>query len=173
MVKGMLSLGCSVFVIASVTSIAFAKQTFFNKVFIADRQRDGGSWRMPPERGWGLERPWQVLEQPAKRGGARQGGGISSYPFRIRLSEEGNMNSQQKRGVNLPGPGSLPVLEKGEERCYLLIFSLSCLLKYLLDCFFLRCNLMNLLHPVILNLPMITQVNKRESGQVREQINLT
>ena len=83
------------------------------------------------------------------------------------------MNSQQKRGVNLPGPGSLPVLEKGEERCYLLIFSLSCLLKYLLDCFFLRCNLMNLLHPVILNLPMITQVNKRESGQVREQINLT
>ena len=27
---------------------------------------------------------------------------------------------------------------------------------------------MNLLHPVILNLPMITQVNKRESVQVRK-----
>ena len=29
-----------------------------------------------------------------------------------------------------------------------------------------KCNLMNLLHPVILNLPMITQVNKREPAQV-------
>ena len=37
-----------------------------------------------------------------------------------------------------------PVVERGEERC----------------------NLMNLLHPVILNLPMITQVNKREPAQV-------
>ena len=35
--------------------------------------------------------------------------------------------------------------------------------------FVFRCNLMNLLHPVILNLPMITQVNKREQGvQVRK-----
>ena len=34
----------------------------------------------------------------------------------------------------------------------------------------LRCNLMNLLHPVILNLPMITQVNKREPVvQVRKK----
>ena len=28
---------------------------------------------------------------------------------------------------------------------------------------------MNLLHPVILNLPMITQVNKREPVQVRKE----
>ena len=57
------------------------------------------------------------------------------------------MNSQQKRGMGLPvvemGKG-MPVVERGEERC----------------------NLMNLLHPVILNLPMITQVNKREPAQV-------
>ena len=115
--KGMLSFGCSVFVIASATSIAFAKQTFFNKVFVADRQKDYGSWRTSPETTWGLERPWQVLEQPPKRGGSRPGG--NSYPFRIRLSEERNMNSQQKRGINLP-PGSFPVLEKGEERCNLI-----------------------------------------------------
>ena len=38
----------------------------------------------------------------------------------------------------------VPVVERGEEKC----------------------NLMNLLHPVILNLPMITQVNKREPAQV-------
>ena len=30
---------------------------------------------------------------------------------------------------------------------------------------------MNLLHPVILNLPMITQVNKREPVQVRKRSN--
>ena len=58
------------------------------------------------------------------------------------------MNSQQKRGVGLPvvGMGNMgtPVVERGEERCIL----------------------MNLLHPVILNLPMITQVNKREPAQV-------
>ena len=57
------------------------------------------------------------------------------------------MNSQQKRGMGVPvvemGKG-MPVVERGEERC----------------------NLMNLLHPVILNLPMITQVNKREPAQV-------
>ena len=53
------------------------------------------------------------------------------------------MNSQQKRGKGLP------VVERGEEKC----------------------NLMNLLHPVILNLPMITQVNKREPVQVRKRSN--
>ena len=57
------------------------------------------------------------------------------------------MNSQQKRGMGLPlvemGKGT-PMVERGEEKC----------------------NLMNLLHPVILNLPMITQVNKREPAQV-------
>ena len=105
----MLSFGCSVFVIASATSIANSKQTFLNRIFVPDRQKDGSSWRMSPEPGWGFERPWQVLEQPPKRGG-------NSYPFRIRLSEEeGNMNPQQKRGDNLP-TGSLPALEKGEER---------------------------------------------------------
>ena len=31
---------------------------------------------------------------------------------------------------------------------------------------------MNLLHPVILNLPMITQVNKREPVQVRKMIDV-
>ena len=118
--KGMLSFACSVFVVASATSIAFAKQTFFNKVFVADRQKDDGSWRT-----WGLERPWQVLEQPPKRGGSRPGG--NSYPFRIRLSEEGNVNSQQKRGISLP-PERMPVLEKGEERCNLisLLHSIIC-----------------------------------------------
>ena len=112
--RGMLSFGCSVFVIASATSIANSKQTFLNRVFVPHRQKDGSSWRMSPEPGWGFERPWQVVEQqPPKRGASGPGG--SSYPFRIRLSEDGNMNHQQKRGINLP-TRSLPVLEKGEER---------------------------------------------------------
>ena len=131
--KGMLSFGCSVFVIASATSIAFAKQTFFNKVFVADRQKDEGSWRTSPETTWGLERPWQGLEQPPKRGGSRPGG--NSYPFRIRLSEERNVNSQQKRGISLP-PGSLPVLEKGEERCNLIISLLHSIICQHFSCLF-------------------------------------
>ena len=143
---GMLSFGCSLLVFAPLAtfSSAVSQWHFFHEAFPAGEEKYAGPWAPPPE---SAGRPWQIVEQPLKRGRGSSSGARTSYPFRIRVAEERNMNSQQKRGMGLPvvemGRG-VPVVERGEEKC----------------------NLMNLLHPVILNLPMITQVNKREPAQV-------
>ena len=133
----MLSFGCSLLVFAPLAtfSSAVSQWDFFHEAFPAGEEKYAGPWATPPE---SAGRPWQIVEQPLKRGRGSSSGARTSYPFRIRVAEERNVNSQQKRGMGVP------VVERGEERC----------------------NLMNLLHPVILNLPMITQVNKREPAQV-------